>query len=101
MLSGKSAEFRLRALLFPDMEVKKCYCLSFLLSFVFEEYILIARSRAPAAMEDGLYSKNAAVRIVLRHKPLAILSIYLLTGSRKLSSSKMRWNRSRNGRGDM
>ena len=101
MLSGKSAVTRFRVLLFP-MDVKQCIgCLSYLLSFVFEEYILIARSRAAAAMEDGLYSKNAAVRIVLRHKPLAILSIYLLYGSRKLSSSKMRWNRSRNGRGDM
>ena len=101
MLSGKSAVIRLRVLLFPNVDVKPCVVLSYLLSFVFEEYILIARSRAAAAMEDGLYSKNAAVRIVLRHKPLAILSIYLLTGSRKLSSSKMRWNRSRNGSGDM
>ena len=101
MFSGKSAVIRLRVLLVPDKEVKLCNGLSCLLSFVFEEYILIASSRAAAAMEEGLYSKKAAVRIVFKHKPLAIMSIYLFYGSLKLSTSKMRWNRSRKGSGEM
>ena len=74
--SGKSTAPKLRVLLEPACMAIARRGWFVLLSFDLEELSLIDKSRQAAAMVDGLYSKNEAVRIVCRQRLLAKLSIW-------------------------